>query len=248
MKKEAVEKAFAELVIIVLGVLIALFAESAWNDHRDRVEGQSYASRLSAELKKNLDYLDDDIAWTQQACDSAESALSQLRSADGVTDPALFLRLAISTATYPSPEYQRATYDDLIGTGNLSLIEAALLREQTVSVYTGFFESLSAWRPAKSTAIREAAVRTLPSEYIKRVITECLVYPNTGMLSPALQACETSPLSQTPDFWFDKLMARPDIEGALSARAWQVCDFGRTMADVQKSVETLITRLEATVD
>jgi hypothetical protein len=248
MNNDAVKKGFAELVIIVLGVLIALFAESAWNDHQDRVEGRTYASRLSAELKKNLVYLGDDIAWTRQACDSAESALVQLRSADGVTDPALFLRLAISAATYPSPEYQRATYDDLIGTGNLSLIEDALLREQTVSVYTGLFESLSAWRPPKSTAIREAAVRTLPSEYIKRVITDCLVDPNTGMLSPALQACEISPSSHTPDFWFDKLMARPDIEGAFSARAWQVCDFGRTMTDVQDSVETLITKLEAAVD
>jgi hypothetical protein len=248
MNNESVKKALAELVVIVLGVLIALFAESAWNEHLDRDEGRSYASRLSAELRSNLEKLENDIIWTEQACYSTETALALLRNADGAPGPSLLLRLAVSAATYPSPEYQRATYDDLIGTGKLSLIEDAVLREQTVSVYTGFFESLSAWRPPKNTAIREAVVRSLPSEYIKRVITECLVDPDTGLLSSTLRECETSPPTETPNFWFKKLMARPDIEGDLSARAWQVCDFGRSMAGVQDSIETLINKLNEAVD
>lgn len=245
MTKQSINAAFAELIVIVAGVLIALLAESAWNDHKDRVEGRAYVSRLSTELQINSDYLDNDIAWTQQACYSAESALAQLRDADSVPDSALLLRLAVSVATYPSPEYQRATYDDLIGTGSLSLIVDDALREQTVSVYTEFFESLSAWRPPKNSSIREAVVRTLPSEYIKRVITECLVIPGTGLLGPTMRACETSPSSRTPDFWLEKLMARPDVEGALSARAWQVCDFGRSMAGVQDRVEALVEKLDA---
>ena len=245
MTNQSIRVAFAELIVIVAGVLIALLAESAWNDYKDRVEGRAYVSRLSVELQKNLDYLDNDIAWTEQACYSTESALAQLRDVDSAPEPALLLRLAVSAATYPSSEYQRATYDDLIGTGSLSLIVDDLLRGQTVSVYTEFFESLSAWRPPKNSSIREAAVRTLPSEYIKRVITECLVLPDTGLLSPKIRACETSPSSGTPDFWFEKLMARPDVEGALSARAWQVCDFGRSMTGVQDRIEALIVKLDA---
>lgn len=229
-------------------MLIALFAESAWNDHKDRVEGRAYISRLSAELKWNLEYLDNDMAWTQQACDSTEAALAQIRGTELAPDPTLTLRLVVSAATYPSPEYQRVTYNDLIGTGSRSLIDDASLREQIVSAYIDFFEGLNAWRPPKDTAIRAAAVRTLPSEYIVRVISDCLLDPDTGMLSSTLQVCKTAPSSNTPDFWFEKLMVRPDIEGALSERAWQVCDFGRSMTGVHDRLEVLIAMLDAVVD
>lgn len=237
--------ALAELTVIVVGVLIALFAESAWNDRSDQQEGKAYLSRLSAELKKNLEYLDDDIAWTRQACHSTESALAEIRKFEAGPDPALTLRLVVSSATFPSPDYQRVTFDDLIGTGNLSLIESSSLREDIVSVYTNLLEGLNTWRPPKDTAIRKAAVRTLPSEYIVRVISECLVDPDTGMLSPYMRACNTVPASQSPDFWFERLMDRPDIEGALSERAWEVCDFGRSMSEVQDQLRQLINELDA---
>ncbi|MGD8579178.1 MAG: hypothetical protein PVJ33_17600 [Lysobacterales bacterium] len=119
------------------------------------------------------------------------------------------------------------------------------LREQIVSGYTDFLERLNAWRPPKDTAVRMAAVRTLPSEYIVRVAPECLVDPDTGEFSPAMQACETVPGSYAPQFWFEKLMTRPDLEGALSERAWQVCDFGRSMAGIRSHLAGLIKELEA---
>ena len=105
----------------MVGVLIALFAESAWNDYNDGQEGKAYLSRLSAEMRSNLTNLDDDVAWTQQACSSTESALVEIRNVDKPPDSALTLRLIVSAATFPSPDYQRVTFDDLIATGNLSL-------------------------------------------------------------------------------------------------------------------------------
>lgn len=247
MKNQSVRNGIAELGIIVLGVLIALLAESGWNDYKGRMEGRAYVSRLSTELKINLEYLDNDIKWTQQACNSTETALVQIRGVEA-PDQALILRLAVSAATYPSPEYQRVTYDDLIATGNLSLIEDSILREQIVSVYTGFFESISAWRPPKDTDLRKAVVRTLPSEYIVRVIADCLVYPDTGKLSPVLQVCNTIPSSNSPEYWFGKLMSRPDVEGLLSERAWQVCDFGRSMTGIKEGLETLIVKLDTAAE
>ena len=247
MEKHSVRNALAELAVIVVGVLIALFAENAWNDHNDRLEGEAYLSRLSAELKKNLEYLDNDISWTRQACHSTESALTEIRKLESNPDPSLTLRLIVSSATFPSPDYQRVTFDDLIGTGNLSLIDSATLREDIVSVYTNLLEGLNAWRPPKDTDIRKAAVRTLPSEYIVRVISECLLDPDTGMLSPSMRACNTVPAAHAPDFWYERLMARPDIEGALSERAWQVCDFDRSMTDVRNRLENLVTELDGNV-
>lgn len=246
MKKGDVGKAIAELGVIVLGVLIALFAESAWNDRQDSLQGRQYASRMSLELNKNLDYLQNDIRWTHQACNSAEMALAEMRDTDGAPDPAMMLRLFVSAAAFPAPDYHRATYDDLIATGRLSLIDDAALREQIVYVYTEFLESLSAWRPPKDTELRSAVVRTLPSEYIVRVISDCLVDPETGFLAAKLRSCDTIPSSNTPESWYEKLMARPDIEGLTSERAWQVCDFERSMAPVQDRLKSLVMELENT--
>jgi hypothetical protein len=248
MNKGAVGKAIAELGVIVVGVLIALFAESAWNDRQDRLKGRQYAARMSLELNKNLDHLQNDLRWTLQACNSAEAALAKMRDTDGTPDPAMMLRLFVSVATFPAPEYHRATYDDLIATGRLSLIDDAVLREQIVYVYTEFFESLSAWRPPKETELRLAVVRTLPPEYIVRVIADCLVDPETGFLAAKLRSCGTIPSSNTPAFWYETLMARPDIEGLTSERAWQVCDFERSMAPVQDRLKSLVMELENTAD
>ncbi|MGK2924641.1 MAG: hypothetical protein ACSLE2_03385, partial [Lysobacterales bacterium] len=60
------------------------------------------------------------------------------------------------------------------------------------------------------------------------------------------RSCGTIPSSNTPEFWYEKLMARPDIEGLTSERAWQVCDFERSMAPVQDRLKSLVVDLENT--
>jgi hypothetical protein len=54
-------------------------------------------------------------------------------------EQAAFLRSVVLAALYSNPRYQRATHDDLIGTGGLSLIEDATLRARIVGAYTEFF-------------------------------------------------------------------------------------------------------------
>ena len=239
------KKAFVEIFVIVLGVLIALFAESAWNDYQSRKTGRDYAARLATELRKDLEYLDNDLLWVNQACSSTEKALAQLRMKNGEPDAAEMLRLLVSTAIYPAPEYQRATYDDLVGTGNLSLIADIDVREQTVAVYTEFFEQISAWRPPKETLIRTAAVQSLPSEYISRVIQQCVIENDQSRFAYSIRECNTVPASETPEFWFEKILNHSNIEGALSERAWQVCDFERSMGDIRTEIEALIPALNA---
>ncbi|HKJ17285.1 MAG TPA: hypothetical protein VJ984_08050 [Xanthomonadales bacterium] len=245
METAALKKAVIEIVVIVLGVLIALFAESAWNDFQDRKAGSDYAARLSTELTKNLEHLEADFLWARQACSSAESALAKLRSKDVEPDPADMLRLMISTAIFPAPEYQRATYDDLIGTGSLSLIDDVVVREKTVAGYTEFFEYITAWRPPKDTLIRDAVLQTLPSEFILQVLRECIVEADEVLFTPAIRACNTVPSSEAPGVWFDKILNHSNIEAALSERAWQVCDFERTMGVIREELEVLIPALEA---
>jgi len=82
----------------------------------------------------------------------------------------------------------------------------------------------------------------------ERLFSKTEVDPGTGMPSASLRACDTVPVTNTPGFWCDRLMARPDIEGALSESDWQVCDFPTSMTDVRNRLENLIAELDANVN
>ncbi len=229
MKKNSLRNALGELAVIVLGVLIALFAESAWNEHQDRAKGQSYLGRLSDEIETNVALLARDTAWTRMSCTSIETALEQIRKEEDHQDSALALRHASYAAMYVNAEYQRVTYDDLVETGNLELIDDASLREDIVSAYTIFFEALDAWRPRKETALRTAVLRTVPGEYVERVVAECVADPEGEL--PSWRDCITVPATQSAGFWLDRLVRQSGLEGLLMERAWQVCQFEDDMAE-----------------
>ena len=242
MEKRSIKNALAELTVIVLGVLIALFAESAWNDYQDRADGRAYLGRLSAEIRTNVELLDYDSAWTKMSCVSIESALAHIRNGNNEQDSAPALRHVSYAAMYVNAEYERVTYDDLVETGNLSLISDESLRGNIVSAYTIFFEGLEAWRPAKDAALRTAVLRTVPGEYIERVVAEC-VADAEGEL-PEWKDCSTAPTTRSADYLFDRLVSQSGLEGLLMERAWQVCQFEGDMAERRDQFNSLSLMLD----
>ncbi len=247
MREFSIKKALGELSIIVFGVLIALLAESAWNDHQNRSEGREYLGRLAAEASENLDLLRQDMSWGQYACTSSRTALSMLRSPDEEQEPAAFLRSVVLAALFSNPRYQRATHDDLIGTGGLSLIEDAVLRARIVGAYTDFFESLDAWRPPKDGALRTAVIRTLPGEFIQNVVADCLEVENGDNGAAVIRSCTTTPAAISSVSLFDTIRETPNLDGFLRERAWQTCEFEEDMSPSKVLLEELIVALDTAV-
>ena len=246
MNRLQLKSALAELVVIVIGVLIALLAESSWQDYRDRAQGREYVARLASEVRANLDALKGDTAWAQYSCTSVNSALSQLRSAEeNELDPTRFLLSVVLASLYSNPEYQRATHDDLIGTGGLSLIDDAVLRSKIVAAHTNFFESQDAWRPPKDVALRTAVLRTLPGEFVNRVTADCIEYEGENERVAKLKECSTAPSGRSSEVLFNQLAALGTLEGDLRERAWQVCEFGEDMSNVTEQLEELAHLLES---
>ncbi|MGB5492089.1 MAG: hypothetical protein WBM76_14785 [Woeseiaceae bacterium] len=243
MENYSVRKALAELAVIIFGILIALFAESAWNDYQDRAEGREYLARLSAEIQNNLQMLDTDVATMELSCRSVETTLSHVRG-DKELDPASALRFAAFSATYANAGYQRVTYDDLTNTGNLSLIDDASLREEIVSAYTMFFGGLTAWRPSKHSALRTTVLRALPREYIERVVSECLTTPADDAMEYVWTDCSTTPATGDAEAWLNRLLVQQEFEGYLAERAWQVCGFSGDMAARRQPFESLAVKLD----
>lgn len=245
MNRPGAGKALAELAVIVLGVLIALLAESTWQDYRDRAEGRKYVARLAEEARANLAVLEGDRSWAAYACSSARSALSQLQGSEGDFDPAELLHSVVLASLYRNPEYQRVTHDDLVGTGGLSLIDDALLRSRIISAYTNFFGRLDAWRPPKDGPLRTAVLRTLPGEFINRVSIECIESEDAEERITRLRACDTAPEGVTSQALFEQLNATGTLAGDLRERAWQTCEFEEDMKPVTEQLEQLVQRLDS---
>ncbi len=246
MSQSTFRTALGELTIIVLGVLIALFAESAWNDYQDRAEARRYLARLAIEARENLEVLREDESWAQYSCSSAKTALSLLRIPEDRQDPAAFLRSAVLAGLYSNPRYQRVTLDDLVGTGGLSLISDAVLRAKIITAYTEFFESLDAWRPPKDAPLRTVVIRSLPGEFVNSISSDCLEMEDADNGAITIKACSTAPVGTTAAYLFDSIKGTPGLEGYLLERAWQTCEFEEDMTFAAELLEDLVTVLDAT--
>ena len=133
-----------ELIIVIAGVLIAL-AIDQWNSNRlDRVEERMIVQRLASDVRANIERLEIGLS----VLDEKEASLIRVTSAlsqNGVRpdDPTEFLRAVIIGANYGWNQagMQRATYDELIGSGKFNLIEHTDLRWKITEYYELYEES-----------------------------------------------------------------------------------------------------------
>jgi len=131
----------AELVVIVVGVLIALGIESLVSYRIDRSTEADYLLRLTADLRADSA----SFAFTLQGLQAKDRALARLDSlllsGEVVRSDttAFFWDLWVSSLFGTSvPTITRQTYDDLLATGRIELIRNSELRSRLASYYTEF--------------------------------------------------------------------------------------------------------------
>lgn len=76
-------RAMGELVLIVAGVLIALGAESAWEDRGERLRAEAYLDALRADMVQARAQVEAAAEATQARLQSTDSILNGLRGIDG---------------------------------------------------------------------------------------------------------------------------------------------------------------------
>ncbi|MFT5501351.1 MAG: hypothetical protein ACI88G_001488 [Woeseiaceae bacterium] len=128
--------AIGELVIIVVGVLIAL-AIDQWNANRlERLEEVNAVSRIIIDLQTDLD----DFAFRLESVSAKEQSLLRVKAAleqDIESEPVQFLTDIIvgSDIGWNQGFAQRSTYDNLMASGQLSIIQKADIRAKISSYY-----------------------------------------------------------------------------------------------------------------
>ena len=128
--------AIGELFIIVVGVLIAL-AIDQWNaDRLERLEEVDAIKRILVDLQTDLD----DFDFRLKSVSGKEESLIRVRSAlakDIVVEPEQFLTDIIVGADFGWNQgfAQRPTYDNLMASGQLGIIQSADVRDKISNYY-----------------------------------------------------------------------------------------------------------------
>ena len=132
--------AIGEIVLVVIGILIALQINT-WNENRkDRNQENQYINRLLIENKKNITTFTNEIKRLEKnnlTIKKFSNALNTKTCSDS-----LLIQMAndymIFGSVYPIFSPSTSTYKDLSSTGNLNLIKDTKLREQIVGHYEAY--------------------------------------------------------------------------------------------------------------
>lgn len=123
--------ALGELTLIVAGVLVALAANSWWDDRRDRQRERAYLRQLLADVRETQNRIEyslsgDSLIWSQASrfLDAADTA---------TTAPAVDSLYVWSTIDYRTFRPLTGTYDALVHNGNPELVGSNALRLQIIS-------------------------------------------------------------------------------------------------------------------
>jgi hypothetical protein len=118
-----------ELVVVSLGVLVALAADSWWRGQQDVDRALGYMRALQADMSQARVQLDTGLERTDDQLERTETMLGWIRSDAPIPDGATCCGIAIGG----DPDIPLGTLSALVQTGDVNLIESEELRALIVS-------------------------------------------------------------------------------------------------------------------
>ena len=218
-----------ELVVVVVGVFIGVQA-SNWNEDRETDQKAAvFTERLKSDLREEAWGYEYEVGYFNEVLTNAKRAADALSGKTPLSDEALLI------AAYRATQYRfnirrRATYDELISTGEIGLIHDQALRDLAMRLYTApMLDSIheegidnpyrKAFRMAIPYVVQEALAsacgdRLVPTGDYK-AIGHSLDHPCSPDLSPSVIAASTAILRNDPQFLEFLRLRIADIETNL---------------------------------
>lgn len=160
-----------DFVIVVLGVYIGIQV-SNWNDARiDTQRGENFAGRLLADMRLEFSIYESEAAYYSTVHDYALRAEELL----DIDDPAFdneFVVSAYNATQFTYTEPTQSTYDELLATGNLYLLQDANLRNAALFLYNTTNRSRLS-NHVRESAYRERVRRIMPYDVQQAVREQC---------------------------------------------------------------------------
>ena len=129
--------ALGEIILVVIGILIALQVNT-WNEERKiKMKERAYLQRFHKELELNLNEMDRLIQQSDDVLVKIDSLLAIHFAEIPPVSNKTFNTLARGTVDYLVFQSAEATIEDLIGSGELEIIEDAQIREAIATWESG---------------------------------------------------------------------------------------------------------------
>jgi len=127
--------AIGEIVLVVIGILIALQINNRNEYRKDRITEKEYLESLKTELEINLEEAENQIKINTQQVKNGQLILKSIKG-DTILNDAQPLAFAIQQAYYSFPiNFTHNVWDELIATGNVGLIQNKDLKEKIAKFY-----------------------------------------------------------------------------------------------------------------
>jgi hypothetical protein len=168
--------AIGEIVLVVIGILIALQVNN-WNQNRiAKKEAQNYHERLIEDLLSEASILKERLDYYILVQDHAKKIVSDLTKQHSVLGEEFIINVYQASQQWKYRNV-RDTYDELISTGNIKLIPNQFLRKRIGSYYDETDVYIIVWYA--ETGYRELARRHIPFEVQKKIQQACEIWTDT---------------------------------------------------------------------
>lgn len=230
-----------DFVIVVIGVYIGIQV-SNWNEARfDSQRGEYFAARLLRDIRVELSSYEQEESYYSTVHDYAKHAVKLLDN----DDPAFDNRLVVSAynaSQFFYAEPVRATYDELIATGNFYLLADDGLRNAALTLYNSVVR-LRLSNYILHSAYRERVRRVMPYDVQEAVRAQCgdMIDDVTGFSSGIPADCQI-------DFAGERVAAaaaalrtdpeiRSDLVFLLSSLGYFISDTAATRKQVEQRLD-----------
>jgi hypothetical protein len=123
-----------EFVLLVLGVFLGIQVAN-WNVEREtKQKAAVFTARLKADLRNEAFFYQYLIEYNRDVLAAAENAVKALTGKAPLSDEQLLIN-AYRATQYKVPQRFRASYDEMISTGNIGLIKDQKLRLTAMRIY-----------------------------------------------------------------------------------------------------------------
>ena len=129
--------AFGEIVLVVIGILIALQINN-WNEQRkERIQEKIFLKRFEVELNTNLESISTAISLNKSRIHRADFLLRTIDKPQLAVDSSSYFIKSIEHASYTNiPIISANAFEELKSSGNLSLISNEALRTALQKYYS----------------------------------------------------------------------------------------------------------------
>lgn len=204
--------AIGEILLVVIGILIALQVNN-WNTERlDRQEEQLLLAQLRSEFISNREQIDDKVALRKKAADASLLILHAISdSGNDFTTSEIDSLIAFIIPVFTF-DPQNGIHNQLVEAGKLSVVRNARLREMISNwsgILTDYREAEADYSNLSNNLLRpflyrEANYRSIINERIKNgVITQTLLsaqYEDNTMVGPSVREISADQLLRSREF------------------------------------------------